>query len=56
MNHHLEIKIDYELLRPTDEKVIVGDITKIKKDTGWEQKISMTDTVRDMINYWRMTL
>ena len=47
------IVVDNALLRPTDERVIVGDITKLKRDTGWEQKIPMRQTIKDMIEYWR---
>ena len=53
MGHKLEIIVDTELIRPTDEKIIVGDVTKLKKDTGWKQEITMEQTVADMLNYWR---
>ncbi len=56
IGHELDIEVDEKLLRPTDEKIIVGDITKLKKDTGWVQRVSMEETVRDMINYWRNRL
>ena len=56
ISHKLEIEVDPALLRPTDEKIIVGDISKIKKDTGWVQKIPMEQTINDMLNYWRNTL
>lgn len=48
-----EIKVDTELLRPTDEKIIVGDVTKLKQDTGWKQVIPMEQTISDMLEYWR---
>ncbi len=48
-----EIDVDKALLRPTDESVIVGDITKLKRDTGWKQEITMKQTIRDMLEYWR---
>ncbi len=51
--HKFEIKVDPALLRPTDEKIIVGDVTKLKRDTGWKQQITMEQTVRDMLEYWR---
>lgn len=51
-----EIMVDSKLIRPTDEKIIVGDISKLKKDTNWCQKISMKQTVKDMLNYWRKKL
>ena len=53
IGHKLEIKVDPKLIRPTDEKIIVGDITKLKKDTGWKQDIKMEQTIKDMLEYWR---
>ena len=53
LGHELEIIIDQKLLRPTDEKIIVGDITKLKNDTGWQQNIPMEQTISDMLTYWR---
>lgn len=53
IGHKLEIRVDPELLRPTDERIIVGDVSKLKRDTGWEQKIPMEQTIKDMLNYWR---
>lgn len=53
INHKLEIVVDEQLIRPTDEKVIVGDITKLKNDTDWQQDIKMEQTISDMLNYWR---
>lgn len=53
IGHKLEIKVDPELLRPTDEKIIVGDVSKIKRDTGWSQQIPMKQTIADMLEYWR---
>ena len=49
----LDAQVDPKLLRPTDEKVIVGDISKLKKDTGWKQQIDIKTTIKDMISYWR---
>ncbi|WP_251552248.1 GDP-mannose 4,6-dehydratase [Neobacillus muris] len=51
-----EIKLDSKLLRQTDEKIIVGDVTKLKKDIGWHQKIPMNQTTEDMLYYWRVAL
>lgn len=53
IEHKLEIKVDPALLRPTDEKIIVGDVTKLKRDTGWKQDIPMKQTIADMLDYWR---
>jgi len=56
IGHKFEIEIDPKLLRPTDERVIIGNIDKLKKDTGWCQKIRMEQTVADMLDYWRKVL
>lgn len=50
------IQVDPALLRPTDERIIVGDITKLKAATSWSQKIPMKETVSDMLAYWRKVL
>lgn len=56
IGHKLECKVDPALIRPTDEKIIVGDISKLKRDTGWKQDILMKQTIADMLDYWRETL
>lgn len=53
IGHQFEIEVDPALLRPTDEKIIVGDVSKLKKDTGWKQNIPMKQTIADMLDYWR---
>lgn len=53
MKHKFVVNTDSSLMRPTDERIIVGDITKLKRDTGWEQSILMSETISDMIQYWR---
>ena len=53
IGHELKINVDPALIRPTDEKIIVGDVTKLKKDTGWKQQIPMKQTIADMLDSWR---
>ncbi len=53
IGHKLVRKVDPQLMRPTDERIIVGNVDKIKADTGWEQKIPMEQTIKDMLEYWR---
>lgn len=53
IGHELKVVIDKALLRPTDESVIVGDVSKLKTDTGWKQTIPMQQTIEDMLEYWR---
>lgn len=53
LQHRFDIKVDKNLIRSTDEKIIVGDVSKLKADTGWKQSISMEQTITDMLDYWR---
>lgn len=49
----IEIKEDTPWkLRRTDEDIIIGDNSKIKKDLGWDVTIPIEDTLKDMYNYW----
>jgi len=47
------IQEDPALLRPSDEKIIYGDSSKLMQETGWRQEISIEDTIKDMLEYWR---
>lgn len=56
VGHPYKTVVDTKLLRPTDERIIIGNIDKLKRDTGWAQEIDMRQTVADMIEYWRKVL
>jgi GDP-4-dehydro-6-deoxy-D-mannose reductase len=53
---NVDIRIDRELLRPSDEPIILGDSTKLKNDTGWKQLIPIEKTLEDMIDFWYCSL
>lgn len=53
IGHELKRIVDPALIRPTDERIIVGNVDKIKVDTGWKQNIPMEQTLADMLEYWR---
>ena len=56
IGHKFELVVDSKLLRPTDERIIIGNIDKLKRDTGWRQQISMKQTIADMLDYWTKKL
>lgn len=56
MGHKFEIEVDTALFRPTDERIIIGNIDKLKRDTGWYQRIEIHQTIQDMLDYWRKVL
>ena len=53
---NFEIYQDPKLIRPTDEPIIYGDSTKFKEKTNWQQKITLKQTLNDMLDYWRIKL
>ena len=53
---NFEIFQDPKLIRPTDEPIIYGDSTKFKEKADWQQKIELKQTLKDMLDYWRMKL
>jgi nucleoside-diphosphate-sugar epimerase len=44
---------DKNLLRPTDEAIIWGNINKAKELLNWKPQISLDQTISDTLNYWR---
>lgn len=52
-NMEINIQIDYERYRDIEVPKIQGDNTKLINHTGWYNKISLNETLRDIVNYWR---
>ncbi len=50
-NRKFILQTDESLLRPTDEPIIYGDSTKLKTQTGWQQKYSLDETIENMFEY-----
>lgn len=55
-NVDLEIKQDPARLRPSDVELLIGSSEKFRKRTGWEPKIPFDQTLRDLLDYWRMKI
>lgn len=45
-------KVDSALIRPNDNKIIVGDNTKIKSEVGWNPTYTLEKSLKDIIDYW----
>ena len=50
------IRQDPALMRPCDELVIAGDITKFRACSDWKPEIALDTTLRDMLDWWRNRL
>lgn len=46
-------KIDPQLVRPNDNKAIIGSLKKINDEIGWAPSIPLDTSLRDMLDYWR---
>jgi GDP-4-dehydro-6-deoxy-D-mannose reductase len=56
----LEVEInihqDPKLIRPMDNRVLIGDPSKIKEELGWKPKIMLDDCLRDILDWWEKNL
>ena len=53
LNIEPNIVVDEARVRPNDMPRVVGDNTKLKTQLGWQQKYSLTQTLQDIIEYWK---
>lgn len=49
----IKVKINKNLFRPVDTPILTADYSKFKKVTGWQPKISLEQTLKDTLKYWR---
>ncbi len=49
----ITVEVDANKLRPVDVPIIAADIAKIKELTGWEPRISLKQTIKETLDYWR---
>ena len=50
---NIRVEIDPNKLRPVDVPIIEADITKLNQLTGWKPEISLKQTIRETLDYWR---
>ncbi len=54
MSHaSLAIEFDPARARPSDLPVVRGDYSKFHQATGWQPQIPLTQSLQDLLNYWR---
>lgn len=49
----VKIEVDPERLRPSDVPVLLSDSSKFKRLTGWEPRISLKQSLQDLLEFWR---
>ncbi len=53
-NQHIEIEIDQNRIRPTDQPVICCNRSLIRKELGWEPQYDVYDALKEMYEYYRI--
>ncbi|MBY0496212.1 MAG: GDP-mannose 4,6-dehydratase [Cyanobacteria bacterium] len=49
----ITIAQDPSRLRPNDTPLVLGDHSRLTRDTGWSPQIPLEQTVEDLLSYWR---
>ncbi|WP_295067729.1 GDP-mannose 4,6-dehydratase [Ruminococcus sp.] len=55
-NQPIEVKRDPARMRASDIPLIEPDVSHINEDTGWRAEITMEQTIKDTLDYWRQKL
>ena len=53
LNLKIDTKQDPKLIRPVDNKIVIGNNEKIANHIGWKNKISIGKSISDILNYWQ---
>ncbi len=48
----VNLETDINLMRPNDNRIIIGSNEKLIRATGWRQQISLQESLKDLLNYW----
>jgi GDP-4-dehydro-6-deoxy-D-mannose reductase len=49
----IEVKIDKKLLRPIEVPLLIGSISKAKRELGYQPRTPIDKTLVDTLDYWR---
>ncbi len=60
MAAHLQLKVDIKtdkkLIRPNDNKIIIGNNRKIKEQLGWKNMIPIEKSLKDILHHWEKVM
>ena len=52
----ISVAVDPDRLRPSDNPVVLGDHSRIERETGWRPEIPIEQTLEDLLDWWRTQL
>ena len=47
------MRLDESRLRPSDNPVLVGDPSRIRRELGWAPARGLDESLRDLLDHWR---
>jgi GDP-4-dehydro-6-deoxy-D-mannose reductase len=50
LEHRVIPESDHDLIRPVDIPHLVGDSSKLRRETGWEPRMTLQQTIREMVD------
>ncbi|HET7696531.1 MAG TPA: GDP-mannose 4,6-dehydratase [Vicinamibacterales bacterium] len=50
----VRVEVDPSRLRPSDNPLIAGSHDRLTRDTGWVPEIPIEQTLRDLLDHWRL--
>ena len=52
-DQNIEIEVDQNRIRPTDQSVICCDRSLIGKELGWKPQYDVYDALKEMFDYYK---
>jgi len=52
LNVKVTVTVDEKLIRPDENKIIIGCNEKIKRSLGWTPNFTLKESLRDTLSYW----
>lgn len=52
----VSVRHDPARTRPSDNPLLLGDRSRITRDLGWSPEIPFSQTLSDLLDYWRATI
>ena len=49
----VSVETDPDRLRPNDRDLLLGDPARIRRDTGWSPVVPLSQTLGDLLDFWR---
>ena len=53
LNTNVTHHINQQLVRPNDNKIIIGSNQKLKQDTGWDISFTLEESLKDILEYYK---